>query len=192
MFFIWLMVSYLSGAIPWSVWLGKWWYQSDPRNQSDGNPGTANAFRVAGWRLGVPVLILDFLKSFLPVYLAYWKFGFSDVELFWIALMPMIGHSFSIFLRFQGGRALVALFGIWAGLTLYSIPLVMGTTAILSLFLFKRDEIRTLVIPVILIAYLIFTRAPIWMILLGITQLAIVATRIGIYLGQVQYGKKIG
>ena len=70
LFFFWLVLSYLSGAIPWSVWLGERFFRVDPRKQPDGNPGAANAFRAAGWRLGVSVLLLDFFKAFLPVLVA--------------------------------------------------------------------------------------------------------------------------
>src|SRR6188768_3565708 len=58
-----LILSYLSGALPWSVWLGKLFFRVDPRSQTDGNPGAANAFRVGGWPLGVSVLLLDFFKA---------------------------------------------------------------------------------------------------------------------------------
>src|SRR5271165_6150750 len=130
MFLLWLALAYLAGAIPWSVWLGQWIFHVDPRLQGDGNPGTANAFRAAGWRLGVSVLVLDFFKAFIPVALAYWIARFPGSELFWIALMPSIGHAYSIFLRFRGGRALVVLFGVWSGLTLYLVPSIMGIAAV--------------------------------------------------------------
>jgi acyl phosphate:glycerol-3-phosphate acyltransferase len=180
MFLFWLLIAYLAGSLPWSVWLGKWWFQIDPREQSDGNPGTANAFRAAGWRLGVSVLFLDFFKAFIPIAIVRWIVRLPDVELFWIALMPTIGHAFSIFLRLQGGRALVVMFGVWAGLTLYLIPSVMGATAIASLFVFKKDEYRTLAIPLILIAFLCIIHAPIWMIFLASAQLLIFAIKIGV------------
>lgn len=188
MFIPWLMLCYLSGAIPWSVWLGKLFFHIDPRQQRDHNPGAANAFRAAGWRLGIAVLALDFTKAWVPVTIAHWILAFPDQQLFWIALMPTIGHAFSIFLRFRGGRGIVVMFGVWAGLTLYQIPLVMGLTATASLFVFKRDEYRSLAIPLVLIAYLLLTRSPGWMIALALAQLLVLAAKLGTFLAR-QYGQ---
>jgi glycerol-3-phosphate acyltransferase PlsY len=184
LFWFWLILSYLSGALPWSVWLGSRFFGRDPRQQEDGNPGAANAFRAAGWRLGAPVLALDFLKAFVPVGIAHWVFRFPDPQLLAIACMPSLGHAFSIFLRLRGGRGLVSMFGVWAGLTLYQIPLVMGLTATLGVVLLKNDEVRTLAIPVVLILYLLLTHAPGWMVLLAIFQLLILGIKIAGYLVQ--------
>ena len=191
MFIFWLILAYLSGALPWSVWLGRWFFRVDPRQHADGNPGAANAFRAAGWRLGISVLLLDFFKAFIPVSLAYWIIGFPSGQLFWIALMPTIGHAFSVFLRFRGGRGLVVMFGVWAGLTLYRIPLIMGITAIGAVLLLKNDEYRTLAIPLILIPYLVLTHAPHWMILLVAAQLLILIAKLAVYYIQSHREKRI-
>jgi glycerol-3-phosphate acyltransferase PlsY len=179
MFVLWLLMTYLSGALPWSVWLGRLFFRVDPRQQADRNPGAANAFRAAGWRLGVAVLALDFLKAFVPVLVAARGIGFDNGELFWIALMPTLGHAFSIFLRFRGGRALVVMFGVWAGLTLYEAPLVMGAAAVLTLVLLRSDERRTLVIPLVLIVYLAVQGAPVWMMGLAAAQMLVTALKMG-------------
>ncbi len=173
-----LMLAYLSGALPWSVWLGRLFFRIDPRRESDGNPGAANAFRAGGWRLGVAVLILDFLKGFAPVFIAKWGLQLPDSQLFWVALMPTLGHAFSIFLGFRGGRALATLFGVWAGLTLYEMPLVMGGTAIAALFMLKDDAQRALAIPIVLIIALLIMGKPVWMVALAFAQLAILASKI--------------
>jgi glycerol-3-phosphate acyltransferase PlsY len=104
--------------------------------------------------------------------------GFSGWELFWIALMPTLGHAFSIFLRLRGGRALVTMFGVWAGLTLYEVPLVMGVTAILATLLLKKDEYRMVAIPLALVPYLAIRGAGLWMICLALAQLLILLVKI--------------
>lgn len=182
MFYLWLMLTYLFGAIPWSVWLGKRFFSADPRDQPDHNPGAANAFRGGGWRLGAVVLLLDFGKAFLPVAIARWLLGLPGEQLFWLACMPSLGHAFSVFLGFRGGRGIVVMFGVWAGLTLYQAPLVLGLTAVIGLVVLKNDEYRALALPVVLIAYLLLTHAAGWMVLLAIAQLLILALKIGIYL----------
>jgi acyl phosphate:glycerol-3-phosphate acyltransferase len=181
LFWLWLVLAYLCGAVPWSVWLGHLFFKVDPRSVGDGNPGAANAWRVGGWRLGVAVLVLDFLKAFIPVGLAKWVIGFPDDQLFWIALMPSLGHAVSIFLRLRGGRALVTWFGAWAGLTLYEVPLVMGAAAIAGTRLFKKGEARALVVPVALLVYLLARGAPGWMLALAAVQLLILIAKLAAY-----------
>lgn len=176
-----LVLAYLSGAIPWSVWLGKLFYGVDPRHESDGNPGASNAFRAGGWKLGIVVLVLDFLKGFVPVFIAKWGLQLPDSQLFWVALMPTLGHGFSIFLRFRGGRGLDTLFGVWAGLTLYEAPLVMGGAAIMATLTLKNDALKSLTIPAALIAYLVVTGKPVWMMLLALVQLSILVAKLGVF-----------
>lgn len=182
MVIVWAAAAYLCGALPWSVWLGRMFYRVDPRQQRDHNPGAANAYRAAGWRLGAGVLILDFLKAAIPVAAARWLAGFTGWDLLWVALMPTVGHSFSIFLRFRGGRGITALFGVWAGLTLYAAPAIMGLAAIGGVLALKNDEVRTLAIPLALIGYLLLTHAPGWMLALALIETLILATKIGAYL----------
>jgi glycerol-3-phosphate acyltransferase PlsY len=191
MLFFWLVFTYLLGAIPWSVWLSRRFYSADPRDQPDRNPGAANAFRVGGWRLGVVVLLLDFAKAFLPV-AAGWLVGFPGDQIFWLALMPTLGHGFSVFLRFHGGRGIVTMFGVWAALTLYQVPLVMGLTAIVATLFIKNDEARSLSIPLVLIVYLLVASYPAWMIVLAAAELAVLAAKIGAFVFQRQTRKQIG
>jgi len=128
------------------------------------------------------VLALDFFKAFLPVAAARWLVGIHDARLFWIALMPVLGHAFSVFLRLRGGRGIVTLFGVWTGLTLYVAPVVMGAAALCGVFALKSDEARTLLIPLALIVFLLLTRAPGWMALLAFAQALTLLTKISIFL----------
>jgi glycerol-3-phosphate acyltransferase PlsY len=129
----WTLLGFWLGAIPFSVWLGRLVLRADIRNYGDGNPGATNAWRAGGWRVGLPALLLDYLKGAIPVGLAHFKGGISDWPLVAVALAPVIGHAFSPFLRFRGGKALAVTFGIWTGLTLGRYPMIFGL--FLSLFL---------------------------------------------------------
>lgn len=178
-FFGLLILAYVMGALPWSVWLGKRFYDVDPRALADGNPGAANAFRAGGWRLGVAVLLLDFFKALLPVAIVRWGLRLPGDQLFWIALAPTAGHAFSIFLRLRGGRALVTVFGVWCGLTLYEVPLVMGGAALIATRIIRRDSLSTLLVPVVMLVYLLMRGAEPWMLLLAVAQFGIFALKIG-------------
>lgn len=181
LFLAYTFAAYLAGAVPWSVWLSRAVAKTDPRTLTDGNPGAANAFRAAGRGVGIAVLVLDFLKAFVPVLVARWGLQLPDEQMFWVALAPMLGHAFSIFLRFRGGRGLTAMFGVWAGITLYEVPLLMGLTAFLGIRLVNNREISSLLIPLVAAVYLGLRGQPGWMIALALAQFLLMVSKILVY-----------
>jgi glycerol-3-phosphate acyltransferase PlsY len=116
---VWFIISFFSGALPFSVWIGRWILKKDIRQYGDKNPGTANVFCAGGRIWGVVALLLDFLKGAIPVGLAYWKYDVEGWGLALIAIAPVLGHAYSPLLGFHGGKALATSFGIWTGLTLW-------------------------------------------------------------------------
>jgi glycerol-3-phosphate acyltransferase PlsY len=128
---VYILIAFLCGSIPFSVWLGKLFLKSDVRQFGDGNPGATNVFRAGGKIVGVLALMLDISKSAVPVGLAYNNLGLRGIPMFLIALAPILGHAFSPFLRFKGGKALAVSLGVWIGLTSWkaSLVVVLGTIA---------------------------------------------------------------
>ena len=63
-----LLLAYLLGSIPTAVWVGKWFYHRDIRNEGSGNAGATNVIRVLGVKAGIPVILVDVLKGFLAIY----------------------------------------------------------------------------------------------------------------------------
>ena len=123
MVLFWISVGYLSGSIPFSVIIGKVFVKKDIRTVGDGNPGGANVLKAGGMKVGIPAILLDMFKGFLPVYLAQ-RYGMEGWSLIPICLAPILGHAFSIFLRFRGGKALGTTAGVWVGLIgLWAYPL---------------------------------------------------------------------
>lgn len=175
------LLAYLSGAIPWSVWLGRAFYGVDVRAVADGNPGATNAYRAGGWKLGAAVVLLDFFKAFVPVLIARWGVRLPGEQVFLVALLPTVGHAFSIFLRFRGGRALASMFGAWSGLTLYEVPLVMGGAAIVSTFALKNDAQRALAVPAAALTYVLLRGRPAWMVALAVAQIAVLAVKLVVH-----------
>lgn len=82
----------------------------------DGNPGAFNVFRHCGAKLGIPCLLLDLLKGFLPVFLA----GLFTDRGSWlfaaVIVAPVLGHAIGMFNRFRGGKCIATAFGVTAGL----------------------------------------------------------------------------
>jgi glycerol-3-phosphate acyltransferase PlsY len=119
-------VAFFLGSLPFAVWLGRLLARCDVRAVGDGNPGTANAFKAGGWKMGVPTLVLEVGKAGVPVGLANLTLGLSTWALVPVAVAPILGHAFSPFLRFRGGKAIAATFGSWIGLTGFLGPLALG------------------------------------------------------------------
>jgi acyl-phosphate glycerol 3-phosphate acyltransferase len=122
---LWILLAFLLGSLPFAVWLGRL-AGVDPRTVGDGNPGTFNVWKLAGWQVGVPVLVLDFSKGVVPALLARQAWSWSGWALVAVIAAPVLGHAFSPFLRGRGGKGLATAFGVWTGLTLAEGPLILG------------------------------------------------------------------
>ena len=111
----WVVLGFISGSIPFSVLMGKLFAKRDIRAVGDGNPGGTNALKAGGLKAGVPAILLDIAKGFVPVYFAR-GFGVAGWDLVPVAIAPVLGHAFSPFLKFHGGKALAATGGVWLAL----------------------------------------------------------------------------
>jgi glycerol-3-phosphate acyltransferase PlsY len=111
----WSLVGFILGAIPFSLLMGRLLANKDIRTVGDGNPGGANAIKAGGLKTGIPAILMDIGKGYLPVYLAQ-KFGLAGWSLLPVCLAPIAGHAFSPFLKFRGGKALGPTAGAWLGL----------------------------------------------------------------------------
>lgn len=113
-FAIMLLCAYLLGAIPSGLWLGKRVYHKDIRTLGSGNIGTTNTFRVLGKKAGLIVLFMDMFKGTFAAALPYLFGSFSHpfYNPLLIGLAAVIGHSFSVFDHFRGGKAVATSAGI--------------------------------------------------------------------------------
>lgn len=103
------VLGYLLGAISFAVIIAKR-HGVDILTQGSGNPGATNVKRVLGAKCGNTVFVLDALKGFIAAGWPFWLFG--DVRLGVIGLIAAIlGHSFSIFLKFRGGKGVATTMG---------------------------------------------------------------------------------
>jgi len=123
-------LGFLLGMLPFSVWVGRL-AGKEVRAVGDGNPGAMNAWRAGGAKLGLPALLLDFLKGVVPVGLAVYA-GVEGWPLVPVLVAPPLGHAFSPILKFRGGKALAATFGVWAGATAWIVPVVLGGLFVLG------------------------------------------------------------
>lgn len=127
-FMVAVLVSYLIGSIPFGVLVSKRSAKVDIRKYGSGKTGTTNVLRTAGKKAAILVLVLDLLKGTLAVTLAGLIVGrnyllIGDLALGMItaqvaaATVAMVGHNWSIFLKFRGGRGVATFFGGLAALS---------------------------------------------------------------------------
>lgn len=127
-----LLGSYLVGSIPFGVIVGRRWRGVDVRKYGSGNIGFSNVLRVLGWRPAALVLAADALKGLVPVLvgrslLTKWMVPEIDLWLLAVAIAPILGHSFSIFIGFRGGRAVTTTTGVLLGLAPLGAAIAVAT-----------------------------------------------------------------
>ena len=172
------ILAYFIGAIPFGVVIGKLFYHTDIRKGGIHNIGTTNAYRMLGPVGGSIVLVLDILKGTLAASLPI-LFG---IEHHWLVLIvglaAVFGHTFSIYIRFKGGKAVatsagillaynppffVIAFAIWFSLILLtsmvSVASTLGMVLITAWSLVYHDWLLTTVACGLLVVFLIKHRA---------------------------------
>ena len=121
-----IFASYLLGAIPTSYLVSRFFAKIDLREHGSRNLGATNLYRVLGWKYAVPVALFDIAKGAIPVLVLAPQV--ADSELFALAcgVAAIVGHVFSVFVRFKGGKGVATAAGVMLGLT----PLALGVAAL--------------------------------------------------------------
>ncbi len=130
-----VLISYLTGAFPSAVWVGKVFYNTDVREYGSGNAGATNTFRVLGKSAGAPVLFMDIFKGWLAVNYVCLVGDLTSLPneiIFEIQLVSgiaaVIGHLFPVYTGFRGGKGIATMLGLLIGLHFQA--------ALFSLFVF--------------------------------------------------------
>jgi glycerol-3-phosphate acyltransferase PlsY len=128
-----ILAAYALGAIPSSYILGKALRGIDLRQHGSGNLGFSNAFRVLGPAIGVPVLIFDIAKGFIPAY--FFPHAFFDGSAPPLAprdfgllcgVAAIVGHMFPVYLRFKGGKGVATSMGVYLALAPKALLLTLA------------------------------------------------------------------
>jgi acyl phosphate:glycerol-3-phosphate acyltransferase len=102
--------AFLIGSIPWGYLIGRFIYHTDLRKSGSGNIGAMNALRTLGTKGAVAVLLLDAAKGVIPVVLAL-DFAHDDALASVAATSAVLGHCFSPWLGWKGGKGVATAFG---------------------------------------------------------------------------------
>lgn len=127
------VLAYLIGAIPWGYVVGRW-HGVDVRKHGSGKTGGTNVARLVGWRNTLPVVLGDPGKAAVAVLLARY-FTHDEVAVAVAALAVLIGHNWSIYIGWHGGRGVGTAFGaalVFNPLIAISVAVLFGLIALIS------------------------------------------------------------
>ncbi len=139
-----ILTAYVLGSIPNALWVGKVFKGIDVREHGSKNTGSTNAARVLGAKLGILTLVLDIVKGSIPVILALIMradlignvANISNIDAILIGVSAIIGHSFSIFMKFKGGKAVATTVGVF--IVLVPKALLLAAVVFFAVFLLTR------------------------------------------------------
>ncbi len=146
-FIVIIILSYLLGSIPTSLWVGKLVKGVDIREHGSGNAGATNTFRILGWKAGVAVSLIDLAKGFTAAYyisqIGYITGGvLPEIVIFGVewetdVFMRLIagaaavgGHMYPLYAKFKGGKGVITAAGMLYGIEPISITLAITVFAI--------------------------------------------------------------
>jgi glycerol-3-phosphate acyltransferase PlsY len=175
--FLLSLCAFLLGACPFSLWIGYLFLGRDIRDYGDGNPGAFNVFRAGGHRSGYLAVILDVGKGIPFVFLAHSFFGLPGLSITVVALGAILGHAFSPFLRWHGGKAVAVTFGVLLAMPQYDMLLAFIIFIVLGFLFIDTDAWAVVFGATGSLAYLALTRGSSWESLFMLCVLVILAIK---------------
>lgn len=136
-----VLISYIVGSFPSAFIISKIFFGFDIREKGSGNMGSTNAFRVLGWKWGIIVQVLDIAKGLIAVLFIANIFGepynfgsdyFENTTIMKIiaGISAVLGHIFSMFVSFKGGKGINTAFGMLIGIAPIEVGIALGLFAI--------------------------------------------------------------
>jgi len=122
--FVFVLISYLIGAIPFGIVIGWIAKSKDIRKLGTGNAGASNTFLVIGPFAAILTAILDISKGFFLVYLAWIVFN-DEIMVSLTGIAVICGHIWPIFFAFKGGKGIATVFGVFLFLSWQSVVLAL-------------------------------------------------------------------
>ena len=158
-----LVLSYLVGSIPTAYIVGKLYGGIDIRQYGSGNVGATNVLRVLGKAPGIGVLLFDIAKGIFAVVAISAIFALNQIIFYvFLGLAVVIGHNWTIFLKFQGGKGMATSLGVLIGLTikvaLIRPVLMLSIFAWLAVFLLSGYVSLASILSTVLLPFLMVVR----------------------------------
>ncbi|MBO4334242.1 MAG: glycerol-3-phosphate 1-O-acyltransferase PlsY [Desulfovibrio sp.] len=158
-----VLFAYVLGSVPWGVVIAKKACGIDPRTAGSHSIGATNISRLCGFGWGVATLFCDVFKGSLPVYLAL-QSGAGPFLVSLVGLCAVLGHVFSCFLHFRGGKAVATTIGVF--LPLAFLPLLgSAVLCLLLIWLSGFVSLGSLTLVSSLPLFLVFSGQSTWLAL---------------------------
>lgn len=155
-----IILAYLIGSVPTAVWVSKYFFNIDIRDYGSGNAGATNTYRVLGFKWGTAVMLIDMLKGFVAVKLAYLlpfyvadEFARTNFQI-GLGLCAVLGHIYPVWAQFRGGKGVATLFGLvlaispWTALGCVGVFLVV---LFLTRFVSLSSILASLAFPIFIL-----------------------------------------
>ena len=147
---LWILAAYLLGAIPTSYLAGKVGRGIDLREHGSKNLGATNVYRILGWKYAIPVALFDIAKGAIPVlFFSRWA---GAAEHPWLPVVlggaAVLGHMFSPYVRFRGGKGVATAAGMFLGLAPLAIVISVAIWAV-TLWLSGYVSVASLTVAVL-------------------------------------------
>ncbi|MGP4107094.1 glycerol-3-phosphate 1-O-acyltransferase PlsY [Virgibacillus sp. L01] len=145
-YIVFAIIAYLLGSIPSGLIVGKLGYKIDIREHGSGNLGATNTFRILGIKAGIIVTVADILKGTAATLVPL----FFDAEVYRLAigLFAVLGHTYPLFAKLKGGKAVATSGGILLGISpiLFTIIVI---SFILTLYISKYVSLSSMITGVV-------------------------------------------
>jgi acyl phosphate:glycerol-3-phosphate acyltransferase len=148
---LFLVAAYLLGSTPTSYLMGRAVKGIDLREHGSGNLGATNAFRVLGWKVALPVMIIDVAKGWFPtVYFPVWDRASAAEWALAYGAAAIVGHVLSVYMRFRGGKGVATSAGVFLAIAPWAVLIgfvVWGVTVTLTRIVSLSSILAAVVLP---------------------------------------------
>jgi acyl phosphate:glycerol-3-phosphate acyltransferase len=166
--FIIALLAYLLGAIPFGLIVSRWMGKVDITEHGSGNIGGTNVIRTVGFSAGIIVIICDLAKAIIAVLAARFIMGDQIVSIsgmsfdyifaqIFAACCAMLGHSFSIYIKFRGGKSVAVYYG--SMFIIYPLAVAIGAIILIPTVIISRQMSRATILSTVavIIFFIIMT-----------------------------------
>lgn len=152
---VWSIIAYILGSIPFGLVVAKTLCNIDPRTGGSRNTGATNVARMCGTKYGVLTLLLDLSKGFFPVLMAS-AWTESGLGLSLVVLAAILGHAFSCFMNFKGGKAVATTIGAFLAVAPWA-TIFAAVLCLLLIWLSGHVSLGSLTLALALPTFMVLT-----------------------------------
>jgi glycerol-3-phosphate acyltransferase PlsY len=152
---VWSIIAYILASVPFGLVVAKTLCNVDPRTGGSQNTGATNVARMCGTKYGVLTLALDLSKGFFPVLMAS-AWVDSGLGLSLVVLAAVLGHAFSCFMNFKGGKAVATTIGAFLAVAPWA-TIFAAALCLLLIWLSGHVSLGSLTLALALPAFMILT-----------------------------------